>query len=304
VLTEVLQCVDAWVGGKCVCLCSRDPTYCRPLVEAGAISALVKLLKVEKDLEDGCAELAALALGRLGAADAMSASKLVDCKGFDGFLQLLATGCETARVTAAKALLYFSDNKEFAKLMVQVGGITYVHTAMGKRDEAFELCGSLLTVFTENSTKADSKMSSVDRKLAKRNAELRNRVAVMREIRDDPELREKTPNVNRFLHRPRPTTAPDRRDLQSAGSAFAPDAEFDIDDDDFMNNGGIPNLVPVSPSERPATGILISRGVTRGSTRGRYMCLYARVGPVFASCLFVTETTCASVSSVSKAIEE
>lgn len=261
-----------------ICLCSQDPAYCRPLVEAGAISALVKLLKVEKDIKDGCAGLAALALGRLGAVDAISASRLVDNKGFDGLFQLLATGCEAARVTAAKTLLYFSDNKEFAKLMVQVCGIACVHAAMGFRDEAFDLCGSLLTVLTEYSTKSDSKMSSVDRKLAKRNAELRNRVAAMREIRDDPELREKTPNVNKFLHRPRPTTAPDRRELQSAGSNFEPDVEFDIDDDDLMNTSGIPNLVPVSASERPTTSILVyGGGVTRGSTRGRYICLCACV---------------------------
>jgi len=105
---------------------TRDAHYCMPLAEAGAVSILVKLLAVEKDVEDGCAELAALSLGRMGAADARIMSKVVDYKGFDGLLQLLGTGCETARVTAAKTLLYFADNKEFAKLMVQVGGIAQV----------------------------------------------------------------------------------------------------------------------------------------------------------------------------------
>jgi len=139
------------------------------------------------------------------------------------------------RVTAGKTLLYFANNKEFAKFMVQVGGITHVHAAMGFRDEAFELGEMLLTIFTENSTKKDTSMSAVDRKLAKRNAELRNRVSAVREVRDDPALREKTPKVRIFMHRPRPTTAPDRNDLQSAGSNFEPDDELDIDDDDFMN---------------------------------------------------------------------
>ena len=105
---------------------SREAHYCTPLADAGAINALVRLLAVDKDVEDGCAELAALSLGRMGASDPRIMSKVVDYKGFDGLLQLLGTGCETARVTAAKTLLYFAENKEFAKLMVQVGGITQV----------------------------------------------------------------------------------------------------------------------------------------------------------------------------------
>jgi hypothetical protein len=146
--------------------------------------------------------------------------------------------------------------------MVQLGGIGHVHSCMNTRDEAFELGGMLLTMFTENSSQKDSTMSKIDRKLAKRNAELRNEVAASRARRDDPSLRgdhsfrtvhcnhvpccshaettlavtEKTPNVIKFLHRPRPTTAPDRKDLQSAGSNYEPLEEYDIDDDDFMNS--------------------------------------------------------------------
>ena len=36
---------------------SKDASYTKPLSDAGAVSALVKLLDVEKDLEDGSAEL-------------------------------------------------------------------------------------------------------------------------------------------------------------------------------------------------------------------------------------------------------
>jgi hypothetical protein len=125
---------------------NRDPHYCTPLADAGAVNALVKLLSVDKDVEDGCAELAALSLGRMGASDARIMSKVVDCKGFDALLRLLGTGCESARVTAAKTLLYFADNKEFAKLMVQVGGIAQV--LLGSRCPGSSLvashgCGAL-----------------------------------------------------------------------------------------------------------------------------------------------------------------
>lgn len=111
-------------------------------------------------------------------------------------------------------------------------------------------------------------MSKLDRKLAKRNAELRNRVGILRDMRDDPALREKTPNVRRFMHRPRPTTAPDRKDLQSAGSNFAPDDELDLEDYDVMNGAAIPNMVHVDPptSARPMTGMPHRSSLsTRGS---------------------------------------
>ena len=242
---------------------TKDASYTKPLSDAGAVSALVKLLDVEKDLEDGSAELAALSLGRMGASDSMLVSKLIDCQGFDRLLQLLSTGCESARETAAKTLLYFADNREFAKLMTQVGGIAHVHTAMGFRGEDFDTCGTLLTIFIENSTAKDLGMSSIDRKLAKRNAELRNRVAVFREQRDDPQNRAKTPNVKRYLHVPRPTTVPDRQDLKSAGSStFHPNEEWDQDMDDFdmMNGTNIPNLVPLDTAQPRSI-------LTRGSVR-------------------------------------
>jgi hypothetical protein len=126
---------------------------------------------------------------------------------------------------------------------------------------------SLLAIFIENATKKDSYMSKLDRKLAKRNAEVRNRVGVLRDMRDDPALREKTPNVSRFMHRPRPRTAPDRKDLQSAGSNFAPDDELDLEDYDDMNGAAIPNLVHVEPpiSARPMTGMPHRTLSTRGS---------------------------------------
>ena len=112
-------------------------------------------------------------------------------------------------------------------------------------------------------------MSKLDRKLAKRNAEVRNRVGALREMRDDPALREKTPNVSRFMHRPRPTTAPDRKDLQSAGSTFAPDDDLDLEEFDAMNGSAIPNLVSIEPPAsptRPLTGAPHGRSLsTRGS---------------------------------------
>jgi len=69
------------------------------------------------------------------------------------------------------------------------------------------------------------------------------------------------------------TAAPDRKELQSRGSMFEPDDDFDIDDDDMMNGSRIPNLIPVSPNtarEAPTTAasILVVRDGRHTSTRG------------------------------------
>ena len=247
---------------------SQQAVYCKPFVEAHALRALVNLLDHEKEVEDGCAEMAVLALARFAASDTDITTKMVDSKGFDSMLQLLANGCPSARVTVAKTLLYFADNKDFAKLMVQAGGIGCVHKCMGERDDSFELAGMLLTIFTDNSKKEDLGMSKVDRKLAKKNAATRAQVAEIRYRRDDPANRTKTPNVFKFMHRPRPTTAPDRRDLHSSGSTFEPGDHFDdADDDGIMNGNGIPALLPpISASTdamRPTTGVRFATGTAR-----------------------------------------
>ena len=81
---------------------SKEAYYCKPLVEAGVLKALVKCLYIEREVPDGCAELALLALARMSASDVHITSKMVDVKGFDGMLQLLSSGAYSQQSCLAK----------------------------------------------------------------------------------------------------------------------------------------------------------------------------------------------------------
>jgi hypothetical protein len=81
---------------------------------------------VRLQVSGGLAEVAACAAARFAHASADYATKLVAAQGLANLVKLLAGGCTSAQVQAAKALLVLAQKEEYTVLMVHLGAIAEV----------------------------------------------------------------------------------------------------------------------------------------------------------------------------------